>query len=301
MNLDFDLNNVTLTEFGVGIDKGKGQEFVQVPVDAGVQQALLEMAQETWQRMSEQGEPQEYEPSEKYEGTVYVVLPLSDEMARLLGHLHEAANLDTATTALSNPTDVFCYLARFKDREGGRLTAIRRATQFKGILKSKGRLVRILDDTLKIIEDTVFKLDNDFDMLIDSQHVHILRPSGFEFFAKAQDAILNAVPTNVNIIMGNLPFVDFSSIEEYAKTHPRAARYLASIKTQNLVGINKKRLRDLCKRTGVNVSESDGKLVIARGGELGFLEVLDRRRFEVELIKNQPERYRAPSRKRIDQ
>ncbi len=51
MNLDFDLGNVTVTEFGVGFDGGDGQTFVAVPVDPQVQAALREMVQETWDAM----------------------------------------------------------------------------------------------------------------------------------------------------------------------------------------------------------------------------------------------------------
>ncbi len=44
MKLEFDLESVTVTEFGVGRDDDNGQTFVAVPVDADVQIALREMA-----------------------------------------------------------------------------------------------------------------------------------------------------------------------------------------------------------------------------------------------------------------
>ena len=34
MRLEFDIGKVTVTEFGVGRDDGKGRAFVAVPVDA---------------------------------------------------------------------------------------------------------------------------------------------------------------------------------------------------------------------------------------------------------------------------
>ena len=127
-----------------------------------------------------------------------------DDLASSVRELHEAANLDIDATALADPSDVFCYFARLTDKQERHLTALRRATQFKGVLKSKGRLVRMLDDSLQIIEDTVFKLDNDFDLLVDSANVHILRPSGFEFAGKLQQAILDAVPENITAIRKDL-------------------------------------------------------------------------------------------------
>lgn len=33
---------------------------------------------------------------------------------------------------------------------------------------------------------------------------------------------------------------------------------------------------------------------------MGFLEVLDRRRYEIELVANSPEQYRAASRSKLD-
>src|SRR5690606_6754943 len=117
----------------------------------------------------------------------------------------------------------------------------------------------------------------DFDLLVDSANVHILRPSGFEFAGKLQQAILDAVPENIKVIRQDLAFVDFDDIEVYATKHPRAARYLASICAQaETKNIDKAALKKLCKSTGVEVSESKGRLAVSAGHEMGFLEVLDR-------------------------
>jgi hypothetical protein len=300
MNMDFDLGNVTVTEFGVGRDDGNGQAFVAVPVDADVQAALREMVQATWDAMQKDEDgPAKYEPSEKHGSTEYLTLALTDDMASSVRDLHRAATLDLEATALDEPADVFCYFARLTDKKKRRLTALRRATQFKGVLKK--RLIRLVSDSLRLIDDRVFKLDSDFDLLVDSSDVHILRPSGFEFAGKLQQAILDAVPGNIKAIRKNLPFVEFGGIEAYAGKHPRAARYLASIRGQEETeDIDKSLLKKLCKQTGVDIAESKGKVIVADGKEMDFLEVLDRRRFEVRLVKEKPERYRAASRKKIN-
>lgn len=302
MKLDFDFENVSVTEFGVGLDDGNGQRFVAVPIDAGVQSVLREMAQATWGAMQrDEDGPGRYEPSEKHGATEYLYLPLDDDLAVSVRQLHEATNLTINAKALSDPTNVFGYFVRLTDKKQHHLTALRRATQFKGVLKSKNHLVRMLDDTLKIIEDTVFKLDNDFDLLVDGANVHILRPSGFEFAGHLQQAILDAVPENVKAIAKDLAFVAFDGIETFAGRHPRAARYLASIRAQKETkSINKTLLKKLCKQTGVEVAESKGKITVADGHEMGFLEVLDRRRYELELVKGSPERFKAGSRKKIN-
>jgi hypothetical protein len=300
MKLEFDIENVTVTEFGVGRDEDKGQTFVSVPVDADVQNALREIVSATWQAMQKDtDDPPRYEPSEKHGSTEYLHLPLNDDLAASIRDLHEAVSLPLDAEALADPAKVFCYFARMTDNKGSRLTALRRATQFKGVLKS--RLLRLVTDALKLIEDRVFKLDSDFDLLVNSQNVHILRPSGFEFAAKLQDAILTAVPNNVAAIQKDLTFVDFTAVQGYAAARPRAARYLASIRAQKeMKNIDKSALKKLCKDTGVDVKEAKGKLIVDSSHIMGFLEVLDRRRYELELVKGSPERFRAASRRKLD-
>ena len=301
MTLKFDLDEVTVTEFGVGQDQDGAQTFVAVPVDADVQAALREMVQATLDAMyRDEDGPVEYQPSEKHGATEYLYLPLGDDLAAAVRKLHEAAQLDIDSNALADPADVFCYFTRLIDGNNQRLTALRRATQFKGILKSKGRLIHMLDNTLQIVEDTVFKLDNDFDLLVDSANVHILRPSAFEFAGKLQQAVLDAVPENIKAIRKDIAFVEFDGIEAYAVKHPRAARYLASIRAQaETQNVNKSALKKLCKSTGVEVTEAKGKITVSANHEMGFLEVLDRRRYQLELVKGEAERYRAGSRQRI--
>ena len=196
MTLDFSLPDVTITEFGVGRDDDDGvQTYKMIPVDAEVQAALREMAASTRAAMQElDDKPPRYQASEKYASSEYVHWPLDDDLAKLVRQLHQATNLLVDVTALSDPSTIFCYFARLADKQGHHLTALRRATQFKGVLKS--RLIRLTTNALRIIEDTVFKLDSDFDLLVDGASVHILRPSGFEFLGGLRDAVLAATPQN---------------------------------------------------------------------------------------------------------
>ena len=240
----------------------------------------------------------EYDPADKHANTEYLVVPVGGALDAAIRELHDAENLPFDDAPLSDPAAISCYFARFTDDQGRRLTAIRRAAQFKGVLKSK--LIRISDDTLRIVEDNVFKLDTDFDLLLDSAFTHIWRPSAFEFLGGLKQSILDAVPNNVDAIAPDLDFVDLSSVKEYAKSRPRAARYLASIHSQELQGIDRQALEALCYSTGVRIQHVNGKIEVESGDEMGFLEVLDRRRYHLELVPNQTERFRAPSRIRID-
>ncbi len=299
MKLNYDFTKTITTEFGVGKESNAGQAFVAMTVDDGVQDALIAMARMTWEEMGESARsPEKYDPSEKHGALEYLYLPLGDNLAAAMRDLHEATNLRLDAQALNDTTNIFCYFAKFEDKYGNRLTGLRRATQFKGALKS--RFVRLHTNALRLVPDRLFKLDQDFDLLIESTKLHILRPSGFEFAGKLQEAIMGAVPKNIATIQKELPFVEFAGIAAYAKRHPRAARYLASIQSQDEgKNIDKRALKALCKRTGVAFQEVDGKIKVADDHVIGFLQLIDRRRYEIELVKGSPERFTAASRQRI--
>lgn len=299
MRLRYDFRRTDTTEFGVGKEGPTGQIFTAVTVDRGVQATLGEMAQATWTAMQENtSSPERYDPSEKHSEIEHLYLPLDDDMTKAVRNLHTATNLPLDAGALARVSELFCYFARFTDGTGQQLTALRRATQFKGALGS--RFLRLDTNALKLVRDRLFKLDRDFDLLIDSAAVHVLRPSGFEFAGKLQEAILGAVPENIKIIQRELPFVDFSGIRAYAMQHPRAARYLASIQSQDeSKNIDKGALKALCRATDVNFTESKGRIVVADDQVLGFLEVVDRRRYYLELVKGSPERFKAASRQKL--
>ena len=73
-----------------------------------------------------------------------------------------------------NPKKITYYFGVFRDNRGRKLLGVRQATQFKGAFK--GHFVSVIDDTLRMVPDREFKLDNEFDFLITAQHIYILRP-----------------------------------------------------------------------------------------------------------------------------
>lgn len=299
MNLEFDFENITTIEFGLGHGKGDDLQLFSVPVDEKVQFALREMVEKTWQKMGCGSEkPAQYEPSEKYASTEYLYLETDDPIATRLLNIHKSENLSINIDTIKDLNMLSFYFARLTDNQDRRLTALRRATQFKGVLKNK--MLRLHDDSLELVEDEIFKLDNDFDLLIDLKYIHILRPNSLESVGDLKQAILDAVPENVKQVQKKIDFVDFEGVEQYATKHPRAARYLASILKQDLTGIDSSALRKLCKKTDVEIQEVGKKITVAEEDVLGFLEVLDRRRYEVGLIPNNPESYKATSRQKIN-
>ncbi len=139
-----------------------------------------------------------------------------------------------------------------------------------------------------------------FDLLIDNDNLHIYHISGFEFTGKLQEALLAATPHNIDEIQKDLAFVDFSNIADYTREHTRAARYLASIRSLGEAkNIDMQALIVLCKNTNVDIDIKDNIINIQENNIMSFLEVLDRRRFNIELVKDSPERYKASSREKI--
>ena len=102
---------------------------------------------------------------------------------------------------------------------------------------------------------------------------------------------------NVDHIAEDITCVDFDGLKKFVSGHKLAMRLVAAIKSRNdLAAISKKRLKAECKEAGLKIAENGEKLAPVEGSEMGFLMLLDRRRYTVTLIEKHPETYEAPSR-----
>ena len=308
MNVNFDISHNVTAEFGVGQREGAIVQYSLMPVDHTVQDALLREAESTVTSISQAttgiaqrtANAPHFDPSEKYGNKEYVVLPLQHELAASLAELHEADNLSLTTPQLESLRNAHCYFLRGTDNNGRRLTALNRASQFKATLGRQGRLLMLFSDALQVIPDPVMQLNTGFDIVIDSEFIHILHPASFRALGNIDEAIAEAVPQNVRAISQDAFFVDWSNIEEYAASHSRAANLLASIRTQGYAeNLDTAALQSLCRRTGVALDTSQGQIVVPTEQIMPFLEVIDRRRYEVGLVPNRPEQYKASSRTRV--
>jgi hypothetical protein len=103
----------------------------------------------------------------------------------------------------------------------------------------------------------------------------------------------------VKAIQSDMKFVDFGPIQVFALRHPRAARVLSSIRTYETKNINKNKLIAACRSLGIAFQNVKGKMIVDNGSVMDFLEVLDRRLYQLELVEGSPETYRAGSRKKF--
>lgn len=302
MSGQFDFDDISSVEFGVCIDTDEGTEHKLVPINNNVKQALKDMLSSTVTQLSGEGSLSDinvYEPSEKYASKELVRTPLTDEMNSSLKGIYDATNIPTDPTSLANPEIIVYYFAIFHDNQGNKLLAIKRALQFRGIVKAGNIILRMIDETLDIVEDNVFKLDKDFDYFICDDAIYILRPSAFEYTADIELYVLQKASDNALDLATTISFLDCENLSKYVKGHKRAARLLASVRTRSdLDKTSPKKLKKACKDNDIELVTKNGKIAPAPGHEMGFLQMLDRRRYTLSLTDDGNELYEATGRRK---
>lgn len=296
--LAFDFTQIQHTEFGFSKKNGDAFVYCSVPVDKAVQAYLAEMAQTSLERIGHSNIP-EYQPSEKYKSGECTCMKTENPLATEIVQLLNASALEFCPSFISDIASVYGYFSRMTDKRSRSILGMRRASQFKSIARSS--LVGWISDSLQMVGTKTFKLDNDFDVLADENMIYILRAEAFVALSRQKQAVLDAVTQNIDKLKTDAEFVHCENIREYASKHPRAAGYLASICSNHLAkNVGLEYLKSLCKRTKVEYTiDASGDLRVPDSHVLGFLEVLDRRRYELELVPAQPECYVAPSRHRL--
>jgi hypothetical protein len=299
--MQFDFEKIVRAEFYVCLSVEGKELHYQVPVDTSVQEALKEMVSATVTRIAEckaDDRFEEFSPSQKYGSTDAVFCKLDSEFAEVPRALLAEMQVPETRHALDDLQQISYYYVIAFDEAGTKLLGVRRASQFKGVLKSK--LVTIVDNTMKLLPETTFRLDSDFDYLVFDDVLWALRPAGLEFTGKLTEAVKAAAPQSAEEVVKRVPFLDLMALGSYASKHPRAARYLAAVRARaDLEDISQELLIQYCANSNIKLVEKDGKHSPAEGYEILFLEVLDRRVFTAELIKGQKERYEAPNRRNV--
>lgn len=301
MALDFDLGSIDIVEFATVIDEAGLPTMEKVVVDESVQASLSSMVMATWNTLDRKGNHKRYEVSGNHEAEEYAILPIADELCMTAKTFYEAQDPPVMRDPNNRLPEIDLYFAKLKDRDGRRITAVRRPSVFKGLLKKQNRLLRHGTNSLRFVEERIFQLDSDFDVLIDSQNVHILRPKQFEFAFGLQEVITNRAPQNIRHLQERISFVDFSPMAAFADKHTRAARYLDSIRTS---GYSENIDLDLlvlgCGNENITLEKIDGGWTVAPEHYMDFLEMLDRRRLGTELVRGRHERFRADMRTSLD-
>ena len=299
--MSFEYFNPANIQFGICRGALSEGDCVIIPVDNSVQTVLQQMVLDTRREIgidTEGAAIPRYEPSQEYTSESRVVLPLRNRLAAKIRAFYERENPPVEPTALRDPQAVSAYFCIIHDHEQNKLIAVKRASQFKAVLKA--HLISFIDDSLKAVGDNVFKLDSDFDFIVADEMISVLHVPGFEKIAEMDEAVQSAAVRNVAELATVLPNIAFDNLSDYVSSHKRAARIVASLCARDdLASTSMTNVRRECKRSGVAVQAVDGKLCAEPGNEMAFLHVLDRRRYTLSLISGRWEQYEAGSRKEV--
>jgi Domain of unknown function (DUF4868) len=296
----FDFNAIQSVEFGVCYDTSQGEKYWLIPVDGGVQEALKDILTHTIRALNPTEPMEAFEPAQKYSATERLVASIEELEMDKLAQMFEAENIETNAEAVKETQGMVFYFSIFRDDNGKKIIAVHRASQFKGIVKARNRLISLIDDTLKLVPDDVFKLDQDFDYVILEKEVWILHPTGFEFTAGIEDSIAKKLAKNITEVAKSVTCVDFSKFRDFIVDHKRASRLIAGLRARADIHLTSpKKLKRGCKTNGIQVVETEGKIYPKPGFEMAFLELLDRRRYQIVLIDGEEELYVAPNRRGV--
>jgi Domain of unknown function (DUF4868) len=299
MRNEFNFNNIRSVEFCVNVlTNGHEDANYLVPIDQSVQDALKQVLNATLTAIEPEEGWQPYELSEKYASKESLRADLAADAMASIRALHEEEGWPVRVGVLNDPKKIAYYFAVFRDNRGRRLTAVRQATQFKGAFK--GRFVSVIDDTLRLIPDRMFKLDDQFDFLITGQRVYILHPAGFERIAEIEEFAAAKARTMMLSLGKKVTFIECADLAEYVAKHRRAARLVAALHSRtDLHTIKRNLFVKAAKDTGITLIENGRKLTPAKGSELGVLEMLDDRRYTTALKAGQQPAFVASSRRRL--
>ena len=170
-----------------------------MPTGRDVKDALVSMAMDTltkYLKSYTKGKLKTYEPSEKYASVETIVLPLGDSLNARLRTICEAENIPSSGDAINEPDDIIFYYVSLRDSKGEQMMAFRRASHFRGTLASRRRLISWIDDSLRMMKENVFRLDEHFDFWVTGNTVYILHPSNFEFVAQIEQKVLDEASKN---------------------------------------------------------------------------------------------------------
>ena len=302
MRDEFGFDTIRSVEFCVSVVIGRDAHVnYLIPVDQTVQDALKDVLNATVAEIEKpEAHLEDFDLSEKYGSTECLRADVSAAEMAAVRALHGEEAWEINARVLSNPAKISYYFGVFRDIGGRKLLGVRQATQFKGAFK--GRFLSVIDDTLRMVPDHVFKLDHQFDFLITAQHAYILHPAGFERVSEIETFVLGRAKKMTLALAQKVKFLDFGDLSEYVGKHKRAARLVAALHCRpDLAAVRRTLFCKAAEETGVSLGEvGRNKLVPRKGSEIGCLELLDNRRYVTALTPGSKPAFVASSRRPLN-
>lgn len=297
---EFDCAQVAATNFGVKLKSNGNLHFV--PTDNQIKNALEEILITTVASFDGIGGAWEaYDLSEDYGARRKIHAPLNDEyMAEVALIFNSGALMDMANVD-QHIQDLDVYFAEFTDNQGRKCFGIKKATRLKGTAKARNRLVRLVDDTLEMIPDNVLRLDEEFDILVTSNNVFILNAAMLERIANIVNHVAATAATKVQLIHDTVTFLDLSRIKADISRHPRIARQAAAVAANpKLASLKQDRVQEAAEKHGIKFKAlADGRLQCRVSDHARLMEILDARRYHLDLADDGGDLYRASGRQKV--
>lgn len=296
---EFNDGTITSADFGAKL-RGNSQLYF-VPADNKARGALKQMMRDTVAAFDHlETDWEALDISEDYgEARRIFALRTSEFMAEIapfydVGALSELTNLPQYLPGLE------AYFAVFRDDQERKAVGVKKATQFKATLGAEGKLLRLSQDTLTLIDEKVVRLDQTFDAIVTNQHVFILAPKRLELLGNYAAKVAATAEEKIQAIHDTVAFLDLSRIKDKIKAHPRMARLAASVAQRpDLAQTERDFVIEEALLQGVTLKEVNGRLLCNVAHEMRLLEILDRRRYHVKLTPAAPEPFRATGRQRV--
>ena len=296
------IGNFSSIQFGLcyAID---GQEISSlIPVDEEIQIALISMRETFYNEFFIiEGDPRNFEPSEKYSTSEKLIISLKYEGLEKLRDLYSDIRLvPNSVDIAQNTENILFYFAVFIDNNASKTIGVKRPSQFKGLLKSRNKLIRLVDDTLQMVDDNILKLDHDFDFIIHETFIDILHPTGFHFISDIDAQVLASAQEATIKLRERIEFINFPSIAAFVGQSKRAAKLIASIRSRNdLESTSRDKLIMKCSELGVIIREEGAMICPEDTYIIDFLNILDRRGYDYDLTHEGKEYYLANNRVRL--
>lgn len=296
---EFDLNDIQSVNFAVALRSNGNRYFV--PTDVHIKDALKDVLRATASGFEQlDGDWEPHDISEDYGDRRRVYAPRNTDYLADLSAIFGAGALDDLANAHDCVPDIDYYFGVFHDNQGRKAIGIKKGTQLKGTLGARNKLMRLADDSLQMIEDDVLKLDREFDAIITDGHVFMLKVRSVEYLANIVEHVAGAAALKVRQIHNTVAFLDLSRIEADIAEHPRMARMAAAIAARSdLALIQRNRIEELAEHHGLVLNEVGGRLRCRRQDEAKLLEILDARRYHLDLTATGAVPYRATGRQKV--
>ena len=300
IDADFNRDAIQSANFGVRLRSTQNMYFV--PTDGPTKTALKSIFGETVAHF--EAIPTAWEKldiSEDYGSRRRVYAERDNEFMKELSVIFDIGALDDLTNIGDHVSDIEYYFAVFSDDENRRAIGVKRATRMKGTMKARNRLVRLVDDTLQLIEEDVLRLDEEFDVIVSDAHVFILNVGAMEQVARIVEQVAATAAEKIQLIHDTLPFLDLTRIKEKIAGHPRVARNAASVAANpNLGAFQRAPIEALAAKHGIKFKVlADGRLQCRVQDNAKLIELLDARRYHLDLSGDGGDPYRATGRQKV--